>query len=177
MCVENCWYKMLEWMRLGWGECAMSTDIQSHGHQHVAATVGLYFCLITWTAKVWNLIYLANFDLGFGLKMGFKNPLADSCRILVALFLGEGKKKLQAFSVQSSSLHQRESSIEVPFYKDLDVTMERVKQTLWHIIVKVENWYKAFLEQEMTTTMLGGAHSGLRPILEYTEPYRLIRCH
>lgn len=146
MCVESCWYKMLEWVRLGSGECAMSTDIQSHGHQHVAATVGLYFCLITWTAKVWNLIYLANFDLGFGLKMGFKNPL-HFCRILVAVvfFSGRGKeKKLQAFSVQSSSLHLRESSIAVLFYKDLDVTKGRVKQTLWHIMVKVENWYKAF---------------------------------
>lgn len=60
------------------------------------------------------------------------------------VFFGEKKKKLQAFSVQSSSLHQKESSIPVLFYKDLDVIKGRVKQTLWHIMVKVENWYKAF---------------------------------
>lgn len=143
--------------------CAMSTDIQSHGRQHVAAIVGLYFCLITWTAKVWNLIYLTNFDLGFGLKMGFKNPLHSMQNLSRRVFFFRGKKKLQAFSVQSSFLHQRESSIAVLFYKDSDVTKGRVKQTLWHIMVKVENWYKAFFRagndhQNVTTQAHTGVH-------------------
>lgn len=40
---ENCWYKMLK--RKSWeGTCDVYWHLQSHGHENVAVTVGLYFC-------------------------------------------------------------------------------------------------------------------------------------
>lgn len=96
----------VEWV--GWCVCNVYWHSQSHGHQHVAATVGLYFCLITWTAKVWNLIYLANFDIGFGLKMGFKNPLHSYRKVVAVFFCGGEKKKLQACGLSSKQLFTSE---------------------------------------------------------------------